>query len=210
MQGDQIIRLKCGIVNCYLVKGGGGCVLVDAANPGDGPRLEKLLQAAGVPPGDITLLLLTHGHPDHVGAAAYLRQRYGIPLAMHPADARHLPGMTGRGLRGRLLLAASRRAVKAADPPTPDILLSDGMRLDGYGIDALVVALPGHTAGSVGLLLGGGRLIAGDALMNFAGPHAAHMAEDFDVLEHSLDALERRGVTTVYPGHGGPFAYARL
>jgi glyoxylase-like metal-dependent hydrolase (beta-lactamase superfamily II) len=73
------------IVNVFLLRGE-RTVLVDAGAPGDGPAILRAAAALGVAPRDIALILLTHGHVDHFGAAAWLRQATGAPLAAHPGD----------------------------------------------------------------------------------------------------------------------------
>ncbi len=205
----EIIRLPCGFANSYLLKGEKGAILVDAGGAGSGQRLARLVRRQGVLPGRLGLVLLTHGHPDHFGGAEYLRGQYGLPLAMHPADL--VPGpLLHEGLAGAALLAASRRMVAEARVPKPDVELADGMDLGGFGVEAVVVALPGHTPGSVGVLTPEGEVLAGDLYMNLPLPRTARMAEDFRRLKHSDAALRRRGLSMIYPGHGLPFGPWRL
>ena len=52
----------------------------------------------------------------------------------------------------------------------PDIYLEDGQELSGYGCDARVVHIPGHTRGSIGVLTGGGDIICGDLLIGSRKP----------------------------------------
>lgn len=192
------------MVNCYLLRRGGACILVDAALSGSGPRLEALLAQYGVAPKDISLLLLTHGHPDHTGAAEYFRGK-GVPLALHPGDARKMPTLHGRGIFGAVMAFFAGKS--SGLPPKADVALVDGMRLDGYGIPAAVIALPGHTAGSVGVLTDDGELVAGDMYMCFFGPHGAYIAEDFEQYDATARALKQQPITKVYPGHGSPCAF---
>lgn len=205
----SIHRIGMGMVNGYLLRGEeDGRILVDTGNGGDRPRLFRKLAACGVGPGTLDLVLLTHNHPDHTGVAAYFQAR-GVPVAMHPGDVPRSGSFTGRG-PGHLLGAFSRGAVARQPELRPDVLLEDGLRLEEYGVDAEVIALPGHTAGSVGILMGEGSLLCGDMYMNFAGvPHTAWIAEDFAALERSHARLRERGVEMVYPGHGKPFLWSK-
>lgn len=201
----EVYRIKCGFVNCYLLRENGRSILVDAGNPGDKDRIIRLVSRYGVAPGHLELVLLTHNHADHIGAAAYYQARR-IPVAMHPADL-PLPGMLkSKGVLGRLLLAASLPSLRAQQPFHADVLLEDGGDLAEYGITGTVLALPGHTPGSVGVLLEEGRLICGDTFMNLAGPRTAPIAEDFDALARTAALLRERGVERVYPSHGKPFS----
>lgn len=111
----QVKRIRCGNVNCWLVSGSkalptNGSVLVDTGRKEDFPRLEQLCRE-----NRVKLILLTHGHPDHAGSAALLRQSLHIPVAMGKADLPLLghPAarpLYGRGLMGKALLAMSRKA----------------------------------------------------------------------------------------------------
>jgi glyoxylase-like metal-dependent hydrolase (beta-lactamase superfamily II) len=106
------------------------------------------LRSAGCQPGDLKLIVLTHGDFDHTGNAAYLRQKLGAPLAMHPCDF----GMIERGdmfaSRGKsnpIFKAIAPLLFKfgTADRATPDIKLTEGFDLSEYGLDAKVVSISG-------------------------------------------------------------------
>ena len=71
----------------------------------------------------------------------------------------------------------------------PDIFLKDGQTLDEFGIDATILHIPGHTKGSIGILLNGNQLIAGDIFMNILYPTESLIAEDIDMLRKSIQKL---------------------
>ena len=79
---SRVKRVSCGDVNCHLVQGKQGALLVDAGRAGYGEKLLALCQR-----WDVRLIVLTHGHLDHVQNAAFLAERLGAPIAMHRADA---------------------------------------------------------------------------------------------------------------------------
>ena len=85
----RVIRIPLDpleIVNAHVVRGE-RAVLVDTGWPGSEPVLLKRLAETGVRPEDLSLILLTHGHVDHFGAAGGLRQSLGVPVAIHRLDA---------------------------------------------------------------------------------------------------------------------------
>lgn len=84
-------------------------------------------------------------------------------------------------------------------------MLSDGDSLAGYGFDARILHLPGHSPGSIGILTANGELIAGDTLANNKRPEKARNAYNFDLLKASIDRIKQSDVKTVFPGHGDPF-----
>lgn len=104
-------------------------------------------------------------------------------------------------------------------PFTPDLVVDRApIDLAPYGLDAQVVALPGHTAGSIVVLLADDQAFVGDLLAGGffggalapgrAGEHYYHA--DRRRNRRNIDALIARGVQTYYPGHGGPVDLASV
>jgi glyoxylase-like metal-dependent hydrolase (beta-lactamase superfamily II) len=214
-------RIDLGFVNAYLIRAGQGFVLVDSGVPASRERLEKALQEAGCGPGQLKLVIATHGDIDHIGCCAHM-QRQGARIAMHEGDAQmaihggfNLSRKT-RGFFKGLLMPLLRRSGRykrlLADFErfTPDLLLSDGQSLREFGWEAQVLHIPGHTAGSIGILDAGGDLIAGDTFSNRSRPEGASYILDEGQLKTSMARLKSLAIQTVHPGHGKPFAMKEL
>jgi hydroxyacylglutathione hydrolase len=77
---------KLGTVNCYLVKNGADFILIDTGPSNKRVELEKELENAGCKPGNLKLIVITHGDFDHTGNAAYLREKFHTKIAMHYDD----------------------------------------------------------------------------------------------------------------------------
>ncbi len=214
MQEIQTICLRMplnlGSVNCYLINTGAGFVLIDTGLPSRRKDLEKALEQAGCRPGNLQLIVLTHGDFDHIGSAAYLRRKFGAKIAMHPDDfgmAERADMFWNRGKGSGLIraLVPVLFGFTKEDRFTPDIPLQEGMDLSAYGLKACVLGLPGHSKGSIGILTGSGELFCGDLLMNdktvpypgFGDPAA---------FAPSINRLKGMTLTTIYPGHGKPFS----
>jgi len=88
---------------------------------------------------------------------------------------------------------------------TPDIFIDEGFDLSKYGYDAEVIHIPGHSKGSLGILTKDNSLICGDILVNMKKPGTLLFADDFNVLNKSIERLKKMNIQTVYPGHGKPF-----
>ncbi|MDR7539054.1 MAG: MBL fold metallo-hydrolase [Armatimonadota bacterium] len=163
-----ISRIVLGLSNCYLVRGA-GIVVVDPG-PWGGRVLPRLLRRAGIRPEDVRLILLTHAHIDHVGSAAHLRRLTGAPVAAHRLEQGWLESgfvavPDGVSPWGRVLAAAMRPvAARLRFPPVRvDILLDDmPTPLAGYGLPGQVIFTPGHSPGSVSLVLDSGEAFVGD------------------------------------------------
>jgi len=100
-----VVQMGAGGANVFLLRGEGGNVLVDAGNPGQAERILGQMARLGVAPGDVRLILITHGHVDHFGSAAALRREIGAPVAIHALDAPALALLTVGLLIGTPLLS---------------------------------------------------------------------------------------------------------
>jgi len=201
-----IERLKFGYANCYLLSGEGGSILIDTCNYKDGPGIMKRIEGKNV-----KLILLTHGHFDHVSSAKYLAKRLNVPIAMSKKDV-YLIGsgtasvLQGDTLIGKIISYFSQGVLKKATYSTfkPEILLKDGQDLSEYGVKAHVITLPGHTKGSVGVLTDDGEIVVGDAMFNIIRPTGSRIFEDKKTMKKSVERIKKSGAKTIYVGHGKP------
>jgi hydroxyacylglutathione hydrolase len=158
--------------NCYAVicPGTGDSLVVDAP---DEPDTIAALVAGTTP----RYLLLTHNHPDHVLVLAELREKLGVPLLGHAADADGLPVGFDR-------------------------ILQDGDTLDLGAATLTVLYTPGHTPGSV-CLYSPGFLLAGDTVFP-GGPGKTFSPDGFRELLTSIrdKILALPDETVILPGHG--------
>lgn len=144
----------------------GQVTLVDAGTKRAPRRILAGLEYIGVAPSDVTRLLVTHAHPDHIGGLATMRGRTGATVAVHERDAAYVregkgPVLDRSTLGGRLF----RRNRGSAPTPVEDELV-DGQVLD-VGGGLRVVHTPGHSPGHVALLhQASGVLITGDSIWN--------------------------------------------
>lgn len=190
-------------------------------------QLESELNKAGCRPDNLILLILTHGDLDHVFNAFYLKAKYKVSIAISPDDVDSVSNPTLQKILENcqyrsginkfisqiakiFIKKASREALDKFQNFFPDILIVDNFDLSKYGVDATVLLLPGHTAGSVGVLFEDGSLICGDTFYNQTKPSKAPNAYNFQELDQSVESLNHYEITTVYPGHGAPFEYGEL
>lgn len=212
MSTVHVLRLRFS--NAYLIVGRRP-ILVDTGSRGDQPRIAAGCAAAGVAIRDLALLLHTHVHSDHFGNTSALATEAGCPVAHHPGDAplaaRGNNGpLRGVGLRGRILarlLSDLPFSTRAAD-----IDAEEGMRLEEFGIAGRVLHTPGHTPGSISVVLDSGDAILGDLLMGgYAGgairpttPNFHSFAEDLRAALTSIDRVLEAASSRLFVGHGGP------
>jgi len=208
--------LNISYVNSYLVKSDKFFFLIDTGMTNARRQLDAELEKQGCHPGELKLILLTHGDFDHTGNAVYIRQRFGTQIAMHKGDQGMLESgdmFWNRKFDNRLLrgLMKAFMPFKAQNQGKPDILLEDGISLSDYGLDATTYNTTGHSTGSICILTATGDLFAGDLLTNSTGkPMLNSMMYDKEAGVASLIRLKTLPIQTVYPGHGQPFPWEAL
>ncbi|MGH8970181.1 MAG: MBL fold metallo-hydrolase [Actinomycetes bacterium] len=158
------------LVNSFaFVEADDQVTLVDAGTKRAPRRLIAALSHIGVSPSDVTRIIATHAHPDHVGGLATVRGRTGADVAVHERDAAYVregkgPVLDRSTLGGRLM-----RRNRGSTPTPVDEELRDGQLLDVAG-GLRVLHTPGHSPGHVALLHEpSGVLVTGDSIWNMLG-----------------------------------------
>ena len=207
---NLLMPFKLGSVNCYLIENDSNYILIDTGSSNRRAELEQELENAGCKPGNLKLIILTHGDFDHTGNAAYLRQKFGAQVAMHQDDSemaefgnmffnrkqpnilirKIIPAFSGFGKKERF---------------KPGLFVDDGDDLSAYGFDAKILSIPGHSKGSIGILMANDDLFCGDLLENLDKPTLGSIMDDMVAAKTSVEVLKGHGINTVYPGHGVPF-----
>ena len=205
-----LMPYKLGSVNCYLINNGSSYILIDTGSSNRRSELEQELENAGCKPGNLKLIVLTHGDFDHIGNAAYLRQKFDSRIAMHLDDLemaergnmfanRNQPNIILRTLISMLFGFDKKDRFK------PDLFIKDGQDLSAFGFDATVLSIPGHSKGSIGILTTSGDLFCGDLFENQKKPSINSIMDELDAAKASVEKLKGYEINTVYPGHGRPF-----
>lgn len=207
----EIHRIRCGNVNCYIVENGSGGVLVDTGRREFARRVLEACRRYRV-----RLIVLTHGHFDHAENAAFLSEALGVPIGMSGRDLDLISSnanqaLSAETLLGKVVLSASlrefsRRSMRVFEP---EVLLQEGDCLTDYGIDARIVALPGHTEGSIGLDVEETNLVVGDALMNMFYPTVSMLFHNREAMLESAEKISTLGRRMLYFGHGRPVSNRR-
>jgi hydroxyacylglutathione hydrolase len=187
--------------NCYLLRcrATGEVLVVDAG--ADGEEILAAIDAVtGAARESVRLIVSTHGHIDHVGAVAELREALGpIPVLMHP-DGIEL--VEGNGPD------AERFLKRPYVPVLPDLLVRDGDEITWGNCTLRVIETPGHSPDGISLY-GHGLVLTGDTLFRRsvgAWKFFKGNKEDLFASLHRLVALPPE--TVVYSGHGEPTTIA--
>jgi len=216
-------KLNLGIANVYIVKGETKTVVIDTGQAGQAKKIVNRLAQLGVSPQDVSLILLTHAHIDHAGSAAALQKLTGAPLAVHAADSE----MLQRGSNGAMqsLGFEARLLYKFISVPFPkskaDLFVDENTDLSAYGIKGRILHTPGHSAGSISVVLEDGSAVIGDVLRGGAlggavmwhmprYPYYLYDVADKKIIRASVRKLLDAGAQKFYVGHGGPMSRASV
>ncbi len=208
----RIHRIVARETNCYLLWGRQGAILIDAGPPGSRATIIAGVEEAGVRAEDLRLILISHGHLDHYGTAAELREWCGAPVAAprgepeFSLDRRNAlpPAQTLRGSLVRWVYLLLAPMVHFA-PLEADILFDDKADLLDYGLEAWTVLLPGHSPGMMGVVTPDGDLFAADLFVNYTVPSQPIYLSDPKAWRQSYERVLDLRPRMIYVGHGEPF-----
>lgn len=208
-------RIPVGICNCYLLRGE-RTILIDAGALGGLPAFMNRMKELNVDPKQIDLILLTHGHWDHITNLNAIREMTGAKVAIHKQDQFMVetgepPFPDGASPYGRMMSWASKIIIRPHLPKIKvDIVLNDkGISLTEYGIPGKVVYTPGHSMGHSSILLDSGDAFVGDMAMNAwflrLTPGLPILADDINMVVDSWKKILPMGIKRIHPAHGLDF-----
>ena len=230
----QIFHIQNYFTEAYLVKGNSDkLLLIDTGIPLPGYQdsLINSIKKLGFKPENITLAIVTHGHGDHAGNAAFLQQTFKTKIAGSKADlGKFTSGKTELSKSEDVSIWGTRlRPYCDLDykPFTPDILIENtSVDLEKYGFTGKIIPIKGgHTPGDL-LILIGENLFVGDTFVGtFKSqngglvPDGHHVREHFyhenkQLADENLKRIEKialdNKVKTIYPTHNGPVSTSEL
>jgi hydroxyacylglutathione hydrolase len=187
-------------VNVYLISTPGAITLIDTGVAGSEHHIFEEILKNGMDTGDIGTIVLTHAHPDHIGAAKAIHEMTGCAIAAHAADQTWIED-TNRQARERPVPGFS---TLVGGPVTLNWVLKEGdiIELD-KGRSLTVIHTPGHSPGSIALLLRPEMvLFSGDAI---PVPGDAPIYDDpVRVIESMEKLMDIEGIVMLYSSWDDP------
>jgi hydroxyacylglutathione hydrolase len=173
-KGCRITRALAGRSNVFLLTNGHKNILIDTSPGSCWRKLQGHLLRLGI--DHLEALVLTHSHYDHAGNAARVREKYGAPVIVHRSEGSllasgesivpHGTNRLGRLLIDRLGKKFARNVV--CEPCRADVLVDERLSLDSYGFKAHILHTPGHSPGSMSVIVDDEIALVGDAMFGVA------------------------------------------
>jgi len=221
---NEIYDIGDIVVNNYVLKTRIGPIIIDTGYPGGLKKFLDGLARINVSSYDIKYIFITHSHDDHVGFLKDLLDVTRCPVIIHPVGNKRL--LLGQNvmkggfttLLAKLFGEILKHTTESNHhfPPVElgdRALLFEGKQiLRDAGLNADIIALPGHTEDSIGILFDNGDLFCGDASMSDFPSLGYHIifCENPQNYQKSLDVIFRSKAKLLYPSHGRPIEVERL
>ena len=200
---DGIYQVEGVNGKVYLVEDGEKLILVDTGLPRSSKKIVKAIKELNRKPSDVSVIVLTHFHIDHVGSAKKMKQLTNAKIAVHQIDADYVARKKSPPKPKSLMIKALTSVIKPASVE-PDLLLKDGDKIGPL----LVIDTPGHTMGSISLLdkerkvmFVGDTIRFMDGKLQFSAPQ---FTLDTDKAKQSIRKISTFDFDVMLSGHGQP------
>lgn len=153
----MLIKLKYGNTNTFLIKGESGNLLVDTDYAGTLPLFYKSIKGNDINVKDITHVLATHYHPDHMGLVSELSKQGVKLLVMEPQ-------LKSVHYSDEIYARDKRLDYSPIDESGATVIKCEESRafLQGLGIQGEILSTPSHSEDSVSIILDDGNCMVGD------------------------------------------------
>jgi len=215
----KIVSIPTRRVNVYLVIADGKWMLVDVGAKKYLPIVYEAISSNGLELSNIKLIVLTHTHYDHVDGLKEISERTGARILVHKNEAESLSsGYTrfpsGTGLIGKFIVLLGRKlypSLAAYEPVEADIVIDDRYEIGEFGTGVYIIPTPGHTSGSVSLIINNQFAFVGDSMFGIMKESIfPPFANDTVELMKSWQLLADSGCQNFYPGHGTAISRERF
>ena len=207
--GYTILQIMSGRSNVFLIENGEMYFLIDTSTKANWKKLDCTLKSIGI--SKIDYLILTHTHHDHVANAKKVKDEYNASVIVHQNEAVHLiKGEAvlpqGTNIFTRTLINLLGKRIEHQfnfEPCSYDITVDSICNLKSLGLNAYILHTPGHSTGSMSLVVDDEIAIVGDAMFGvFKKSVFPPYADDSKELINSWERLLSTNCKLFLPAHG--------
>lgn len=211
--GQEIYCVKTLRSNAYIVKCKEKYLLIDTGVKYSLLKILRAFKKLGVTEENLVALILTHTHYDHVENAHRIKQLYGTNIMVHEREATFLEEGNSPQIKGTIYI--TRKLQKSINkglekigkysPVIKDIMIDESLALHHLGFNGYIMHTPGHTIGSMSVVLNNEYAIVGDTMFGvIKGSILPPYAMDLGVLMESWKKLLDTECSIFLTGHGLP------
>ncbi|MEA4926913.1 MAG: MBL fold metallo-hydrolase [Syntrophomonadaceae bacterium] len=208
--GYEIIRILSGRSNAFIINNGTACIMVDSSRFNQWRKLRRRLRLLQIE--RIDLLILTHSHFDHAENARKLKAEFHPQILIHQSEADYLrygdsPLPQGTICFTRIILKLFANLLQPRlkyQGVDGDIEVASRLDLNPWGYNAYIIHTPGHTRGSMSLIIDDEIALVGDAMVGeIKNSIFQPFADDIGEAVRSWQRLLDTNCSTYLPAHGG-------
>ncbi|MBP6978401.1 MAG: MBL fold metallo-hydrolase [Lentimicrobiaceae bacterium] len=207
--GYEIIQILSGRSNVFLLTNGEKNILIDTSVTRLWNRLQRTLDKLGI--NTINYLILTHAHFDHAANANKIRKKYNALVIIQKDEAIHLSNGDNILPKGTTIftrpivniLGKRLISIFKYEPCKYDILVDSCFDLENLGFVGYLIRTPGHTIGSMSLIVDNEVAIVGDSMFGvFKWSVFPPFAENPEQMIQSWGKLLETNCSIFIPSHG--------
>ncbi|MDY0043912.1 MAG: MBL fold metallo-hydrolase [Syntrophales bacterium] len=210
--GVEIYRVLQGRCNCYLVSKGDRFLLIDSGGSGSWNALKEGLGSFEIKKGSPISLILTHCHYDHAENAARFRNTYKAPIIVHRNEKDYLKSGENPPIKGTVFFTKTMIGLLSGmnmldrlryEPCGYDVVVDEHLGLESLGFPGCILHTPGHSPGSISVIIDDELAIVGDAMFGiFPWSAFPPFAGDVKSMIASWKKLLDRDCRIYLPAHG--------
>ena len=212
---NKIFQVLNGRNNCYLIPTASGNILIDTGMQRVYQELKTNIVSVPIEQTKVDFLILTHTHFDHCRNAAALKKEYGCEIIVGEPEFEYIeqgytPLPEGTNAFTRFLVAIGKRMGArhfGYQPFSADIKVDEFFQWKSDDIKIDIMSTPGHSIGSISLIIDDEIAIVGDVMIKMFGDSIfPPFADDIPTMLKSWKKLLDTGCRLFLPGHRPPIA----